>query len=324
MVRHASPLLVIYRYFIREVACDIIAAPTRHLILIRHGQYDLKYEGEDGDPPLTELGELQVSPHSSPPAAGAAEVFSDRSRVVISPPAVLQLLVLQRSPPTDCLCLQGEAHGRAHRFVIFRFVPVCFSRVCFLFSLVFWTAKWAHSTFQSNPKDTPKPIKISEIHCSDVKRARQTAEIIAAALARSSAYGAEDGVLNTPDPMLAEGAPCAGPNWRPYPSQLFEDGARIEAAYRKYFKRSVDGWRANFKFEAALKKAKKKGEEPPSPPSYEDEEDTYELVSTEFLRRRSQENRSNALGRIWESQSETVVRSEYTTNVSGAHKLVIC
>ena len=34
-------------------------APTRHLILIRHGQYELDYEGEDGDPPLTALGELQ-------------------------------------------------------------------------------------------------------------------------------------------------------------------------------------------------------------------------------------------------------------------------
>ena len=181
-------------------------APTRHIILIRHGQYDLNWEGEDGDPPLTELGELQAK-------------------------------------------LTGEH-----------------------------IAKWAHSTFQSNPKDTPKPIKISAIHCSDVKRARQTAEILSAALQRSSAYGPDDGTLNTPDPMLAEGASCAVPNWRPYPSQLFEDGARIEAAYRKYFKRSVDGWRANFKFEAALKKAKKKGEDPPAPPSYEDDEDTYELV----------------------------------------------
>jgi serine/threonine-protein phosphatase PGAM5 len=78
--------------------------------------------------------------------------------------------------------------------------------------------------------------------------------------------------------MLAEGAPCAVPNWQPYPSQLFEDGARIEAAFRKYFKRSVDGWRANYKYSAALKTAEKKKEEPPPPPSYEDDEDTYELI----------------------------------------------
>ncbi len=181
-------------------------APTRHLILIRHGQYDLNYEGEDGDPPLTELGELQAK-------------------------------------------LTGEH-----------------------------IAKWASSTFQSNPKDTPKPIKISNIYCSDVKRARQTAGIISDALHCSSAYGPHDAELHVPDPMLAEGAPCSVPNWQPYPSQLYEDGARIEAAFRKYFKRSVDGWRANFKYSAALKKAEKTSEKPPDPPSYEDEEDTYELI----------------------------------------------
>jgi serine/threonine-protein phosphatase PGAM5 len=186
-------------------------APTRHLILIRHGQYDLNYEGEDGDPPLTELGELQAK-------------------------------------------LTGEH-----------------------------IAAWASSTFQSNPKDTPRPIKISNVYCSDVKRARQTAEIISAALHRSDAYAPADATLHTPDPMLAEGAPCSVPNWRPYPSQLFADGARIEAAFRKYFHRSVDGWRANYKYQAALKKAEKAGDPAPDPPSYDaenDEEgnDTYELV----------------------------------------------
>ena len=181
-------------------------APTRHLILIRHGQYELDYEGEDGDPPLTALGELQ-------------------SRLT-------------------------GVH----------------------------IAKWASSTFQSNPKDTPKPIKIRNIYCSDVKRARQTAEIIAEQLQRSSDYAAGSPELHTPDPMLAEGAPCAVPNWRPYPSQLFEDGARIEAAFRKYFHRSVDGWRAAYKYERAAKKAEKAGEDAPPVPSYADEEETYDLV----------------------------------------------
>ena len=60
--------------------------------------------------------------------------------------------------------------------------------------------------------------------------------------------------------------------------QLFEDGARIEAAFRKYFHRSVDGWRAAYKYERAAKKAEKAGEEAPPVPSYADEEETYDLV----------------------------------------------
>lgn len=43
-------------------------------------------------------------------------------------------------------------------------------------------------------------------------------------------------------PLLEEGAPIAPEppvgHWRPEPSQFFQDGARIEAAYRKYFHRA--------------------------------------------------------------------------------------
>ena len=77
--------------------------------------------------------------------------------------------------------------------------------------------------------------------------------------------------------MLAEGAPCAVANWRPYPSQLFADGARIEAAFRRYCHRSEDGWRANYKEQATAKAAAKKesardGGDPPEPV----EEKSYE------------------------------------------------
>ena len=153
-------------------------APTRHIILIRHGQYDLD---SDVDPPLTQLGRVQ------------AELTGLR------------------------------------------------------------LAKWGTSTFQSNPKDKPKPIKIRNIYSSDVARARETAEIIAEQL--------PDAKLHAADPMLAEGAPCPVPNWQPYPSQLFEDGARIEAAFRRYIHRSVDGWRANKKEKQAAERQKKKDAE---------------------------------------------------------------
>ena len=54
-----------------------------------------------------------------------------------------------------------------------------------------------------------------------VLRARQTGEIIAQELGLS--------LLRDADPLLAEGAPCPTPGWEPYPSTMFEDGARIEA-----------------------------------------------------------------------------------------------
>jgi serine/threonine-protein phosphatase PGAM5 len=71
---------------------------------------------------------------------------------------------------------------------------------------------------------------------SNMKRAIQTAEIILDHLAQP---GLE---IQHKDPMLKEGAPCqAEPpisSWHPDLHQYYEDGSRIEAAFRKYFHRA--------------------------------------------------------------------------------------
>jgi serine/threonine-protein phosphatase PGAM5 len=80
-------------------------------------------------------------------------------------------------------------------------------------------------------------VKISRVVCSDVPRARQSAEIIAAELGMEIAEV---------DPVLAEGTPCLH-----FPgaerqlrstgeARLLRDSARIEYAFRKYCHRSCD------------------------------------------------------------------------------------
>eukprot|EP00755_Sulcionema_specki_P026757 Sspe_Gene.86415::Locus_57084_Transcript_1_1_Confidence_1.000_Length_1160::g.86415::m.86415/K15637/PGAM5; serine/threonine-protein phosphatase PGAM5 len=161
-------------------------APTRHLILVRHGQYDLQCED---DPPLTTLGREQAR-------------------------------------------LTGK-----------------------------YLARWNKGVFKPDPKAKEGPIVFSAIYTSDMIRARQTGEIIAEEL--------KDAMLHPADPLLSEGAPCPVPHWNPTPRELFVDGARIEAAFRKYCHRAVDGYEA-FETEKHMKNKQ--------PVSYEGP-DTYELVA---------------------------------------------
>eukprot|EP00658_Telonema_sp_P-2_P039051 TRINITY_DN27918_c0_g1_i1.p1 TRINITY_DN27918_c0_g1~~TRINITY_DN27918_c0_g1_i1.p1 ORF type:complete len:303 (+),score=47.79 TRINITY_DN27918_c0_g1_i1:169-1077(+) len=81
------------------------------------------------------------------------------------------------------------------------------------------------------------PITIACVHSSNLPRARQTAELVAKGL---------PGVSLAPmDPMLAEGCPCipvpAPVNYDPSPATVWEDAARIEAAFRHYIHRAVGG-----------------------------------------------------------------------------------
>jgi len=80
------------------------------------------------------------------------------------------------------------------------------------------------------------PITISCIYSSNLLRARQTAELFLQALPET--------VLAPEDPLLAEGCPCipdpAPANYYPSPATVWEDGSRIEAAFRRYFHRAVD------------------------------------------------------------------------------------
>ena len=72
---------------------------------------------------------------------------------------------------------------------------------------------------------------------SSMTRATETANIIAKHLETSAAESAESCSL------IREGAPCepvpsASSVWDPDPHQFFEEGARIEAGFRKYFHRA--------------------------------------------------------------------------------------
>jgi serine/threonine-protein phosphatase PGAM5 len=76
------------------------------------------------------------------------------------------------------------------------------------------------------------------VYCSDMSRAKETGEIIHKHL-QERVKGAP--ISLTVDPILREGAPCQpegykGP-WKPSPAEFFEEGCRIETAFRKYFKR---------------------------------------------------------------------------------------
>ena len=144
-------------------------APTRHIIMIRHGQYDLDFKG---DPPLTELGREQAA-------------------------------------------LAGK-----------------------------YLANASVTAMQSSPSSTPRHVVFKKVHSSDVCRARQTAEIIAKELVTAPYLEAEGPLLQVADPMLAEGAafPVDHSSWRPDPATFFQDGARIEAAFRKYVRKSIIYW----------------------------------------------------------------------------------
>eukprot|EP01059_Diplonema_ambulator_P007469 TRINITY_DN1692_c0_g2_i1.p1 TRINITY_DN1692_c0_g2~~TRINITY_DN1692_c0_g2_i1.p1 ORF type:complete len:289 (+),score=56.98 TRINITY_DN1692_c0_g2_i1:24-890(+) len=144
-----------------ELKAKLKKAPARHLILIRHGQYDLEFKG---DPPLTKLGEEQ------------ARIVGERIK------------------------------------------------------------QWTIDEMRSSPKSKPRKVVVNRVVSSDMMRAKQTGEIIAEVL------GVKDIVV---DPMLAEGAPCPVENWNPTPRECFTDSARIEAAFRKYCHRSVDGYEAH-------------------------------------------------------------------------------
>ncbi|XP_055609060.1 serine/threonine-protein phosphatase Pgam5, mitochondrial [Uranotaenia lowii] len=76
-------------------------------------------------------------------------------------------------------------------------------------------------------------IDFDKIIRSTMTRAQQTAKIIALSLPPLKLHD---------DAMLEEGAPIPPEppvgHWRPEASQFFEDGARIEAAFRKYFHRA--------------------------------------------------------------------------------------
>lgn len=76
-------------------------------------------------------------------------------------------------------------------------------------------------------------IDFDQIIRSTMTRAQETAKIISMSL---------PDLKMSDDPMLEEGAPIPPEppvgHWRPELSQFFEDGARIEAAFRKYFHRA--------------------------------------------------------------------------------------
>lgn len=76
-------------------------------------------------------------------------------------------------------------------------------------------------------------IEFDKIIRSTMTRAQETAKIMAVSLPELKMHD---------DSLLEEGAPVPPEppvgHWRPEASQFFEDGARIEAAFRKYFHRA--------------------------------------------------------------------------------------
>ena len=81
-----------------------------------------------------------------------------------------------------------------------------------------------------------RKIKISRLYHSDVKRAKDTAAIIATYL--------DPEVAIVEDSMLAEGWPCVPDPYKNVedirPSSVYSESARIEAAFRKYIRRVTD------------------------------------------------------------------------------------
>lgn len=92
------------------------------------------------------------------------------------------------------------------------------------------------------------------VYCSDMSRAKETATIMHKHLrelqeggdGKQRAAGAGDrGAELLVDSLLREGAPCppAGykGSWQPSPHEFYEEGGRIEAAFRKFMHRAPPG-----------------------------------------------------------------------------------
>ncbi|KAJ3312609.1 Serine/threonine-protein phosphatase pgam5, mitochondrial [Boothiomyces sp. JEL0838] len=76
---------------------------------------------------------------------------------------------------------------------------------------------------------------------SDMLRAQETATIIHEKIQDAQNKSSKDAtlILFKQDSILREGAPCSpqGSDWRPSDAAFYQDGCRIEAAFRKYFHR---------------------------------------------------------------------------------------
>jgi len=83
-------------------------------------------------------------------------------------------------------------------------------------------------------------VPITKIVSSDMMRAKQTACVVSEVLCD----GKETKTEIVYDPLLREGVPSLpdpplqGPSWGVPMSEVYEDGARIEAAFRKYIHRA--------------------------------------------------------------------------------------
>jgi serine/threonine-protein phosphatase PGAM5 len=79
-------------------------------------------------------------------------------------------------------------------------------------------------------------IPFDNIFISTMTRAQETGKIIIKSLPEIENLNVEN------DPLIEEGAPIAPEpkigHWRPEPAQFFQDGARIEAAFRYHFHRA--------------------------------------------------------------------------------------
>ncbi|KAJ3325548.1 Serine/threonine-protein phosphatase pgam5, mitochondrial [Boothiomyces sp. JEL0866] len=78
--------------------------------------------------------------------------------------------------------------------------------------------------------------------CSDMTRAQETATVIHGKIQKASDQlngAATKPILFKKDSILREGAPCTpeGSDWKPSDATFYQDGCRIEAAFRKYFHR---------------------------------------------------------------------------------------
>lgn len=86
----------------------------------------------------------------------------------------------------------------------------------------------------SRLNELAKKINFTHLHKSTMIRAVQTGDIVMDQLSKS--------VPLSIDPLLCEGAPIPPEppvgHWKPELYQFFEDGSRIEAAFRKYFHRA--------------------------------------------------------------------------------------
>ena len=83
-------------------------------------------------------------------------------------------------------------------------------------------------------------VKIDKLVSSTMLRAKQTGDIL------SKELGIK---VSERDVLISEGYPCPADNLQFSPSEVFADSARIEAGFRKYVHRSVDGYELQKHFE---------------------------------------------------------------------------